>query len=428
MQGLKRFATVLGAVALTVPMLPAPDSSASNGVTFETIATIELPEGGAEIVTASPDGYRLAVSQSGGQSVVTLLLGKSPIVQQIDVSAFGEPTSVAFADNRTVLIAVKDDPNPGYLVVADIITGEIVSSIQIGIGPDSIAVALRRNLAVVAIEDEEEEVDDPTNPPPNIRPGSVQIVDFSQGFAENQLVVTSIPISLAGLPGVLMQNDPQPEYVAIDRAQSRAYVTVQENGAIAVINLFSKSVERVFATGITTHLADLTNNGTFSVTEMMAGRREPDGIAVSPDGRFLFTADEGDTSSEEPTDDDWSGGRTMSVFNAQTGALVTDTGSAIETAVIGAGLLNDGRSDDRGPEPENVVVFGTPFGRQIAAVALERSDAVIFFDVTNPTTPTFCGIVPVGDRPEGLVYLSNRNQLVVANEDDGTLSIVRVRG
>ncbi len=413
-------------VALAVfGLLAAVQSPVRAGFspTFEVVRTVRMPTGGAEIVAVSPNGKLAAVTQISGR-VQTLKLPNGKLKKAVDVSDFGEPTSVAFADDKTLFAVVLDDPNPGTLVIASAKKGKIISTLPLGIGPDSIAIDRTRKLAVISIEDEETEVDDPYScPPENTRPGSIQIVDFSQGFEADRLVLTTLPIDLSGLPNPGCPNDPQPELVAIDSAAGKAYVTVQENNALAVVDLTTKTIERVVSAETTTHLAYTNPDAPAAVTDPMTGRREPDGVAVSPDGRYLFTADEGDT--ETTGDGVFSGGRTMSVWDAETLEIVTDTGDQIERAVVEAGLIDSGRADAHGAEPEGVTVFAVD-GVTVAALTLERARAVIFFDVTVPTEPSYLAIVQVGTRPEGIVYVPSLRLVLTGNETSNDVTFIEV--
>jgi hypothetical protein len=98
------------------------------------------------------------------------------------------------------------------------------------------------------------------------------------------------------------------------------------------------------------------------------------------------------------------GGRSYSIWNAQTGALVYDSKDLIEQitanhptfgAIFNASNTtgapaSKNRSDDKGPEPEGVAV-STINGSTYAFVSLERIGGVMMFNVDNPNTPVFVG-------------------------------------
>jgi hypothetical protein len=100
----------------------------------------------------------------------------------------------------------------------------------------------------------------------------------------------------------------------------------------------------------------------------------------------------------------------------------------------------DNRSDNKGPEPEAIVVEYA-LGRWWAFIALERMSGVMLYDVCDPTSPVFVDwetsrdfTVPVADGadglgPEGLRFVSASDSptgsplLLVANEISGTLDV-----
>jgi hypothetical protein len=146
------------------------------------------------------------------------------------------------------------------------------------------------------------------------------------------------------------------------------------------------------------------------------------------------------------------GGRSFSILNAATGNMVFDSGDLLERIVkedpvYGAifNATNDennfkNRSDDKGPEPEAVIVKEIA-GQWYAFVALERIGGIVVFNVTDPTSPTFETYVnnrdttpgvenPEGDlAPEGVIYVAPEDNatgnglIVVANEVSSTISV-----
>ncbi|WP_153109399.1 choice-of-anchor I family protein [Propionivibrio limicola] len=111
------------------------------------------------------------------------------------------------------------------------------------------------------------------------------------------------------------------------------------------------------------------------------------------------------------------GGRSFSIWNATTGALVFDSGDAFEkkTAEIYGNDFNnnheendgDGRSDDKGPEPEALAI-GKIYDKTYAFVGLERMGGIMVYDITNPAAPTF------------VQYLNDRNLVVDPADNSGS--------
>jgi len=114
------------------------------------------------------------------------------------------------------------------------------------------------------------------------------------------------------------------------------------------------------------------------------------------------------------------GARSMSI-RAVDGTLVYDSGRILDTEAASRGVYDDGRSRDKGVEPEGVALLDIG-GRTYAFVGLERttSSTVAVFDITDPYHAEFLDmIVTAGDlSPEGLAVFGYRGNfyLAIANE------------
>lgn len=177
----------------------------------------------------------------------------------------------------------------------------------------------------------------------------------------------------------------------------------------------------------------------------------PDAATLQDDanlGRLKITTANGDTDTDGDFDTLYSyGARSFSVWNGSDGSLVWDSGDQFETITAAQvpAIFNsdqgdpdefDDRSDDKGPEPEGVVV-GQVGDAYWAFINLERIGGVMVYDVTDPTSPQFAFYEPSapGDlAPEGIVFIPAADSptgnplLVLANEDSGTVAIYTVSG
>ena len=128
-----------------------------------------------------------------------------------------------------------------------------------------------------------------------------------------------------------------------------------------MVNTASAKIENVFGLGTTTHMADIDDNAKVKFSTKITALREPDGIDISPDGKYLLTADEGDTdpkASKTLGKKPKGGGRTLSVFGAHRWQrLLLIRGSQLDEMAHTKGLYPDDRSDNKGSEPENVISF-----------------------------------------------------------------------
>lgn len=165
-----------------------------------------------------------------------------------------------------------------------------------------------------------------------------------------------------------------------------------------------------------------------------------------------FTADViGDTDNDGDVDELYSyGARSFSIWD-EAGNLVWDSGDAIEQYIAAnypsffncnSGLASkmDNRSDDKGAEPEAVVV-GKVGNKFYAFVGLERQGGIMVYDITDPTAPIFEQFVHSFDvqngtmvdiAPEGLLFVpaaeshNGKNMLIVSNEVSGTTTIYEI--
>lgn len=251
------------------------------------------------------------------------------------------------------------------------------------------------------------------------------MITFPNGdVLHGEHVELSLDMSHVG-NGAIYKHDPQPEYVAISPKGDKAAITLQENNAVAIVNIAEKRIENIFGLGTTTHKADVKKDGVVSFQDDMTARLEPDGVTWDPSGRFLITANEGDLGKNEFKDDVKSGGRNISVWSPA-GSLVYDSMNLIDEKVAAVGLYPDARSGNRGSEVENVAT-GIIKGNPILAVAAERANAVLFFDMTIPMFPVYIGLGPsAGAAPEGIHKINNRNLFVSADEVEGVLSFYHI--
>ncbi len=416
---------------------------------LSAVATYDTGLGGNGAEIISVRGDRGALSNAGDASFDLLDLGDilSPtLIQRVGPSpVLSDLNSLAIHPTKDLLLAVagkavsSTNPINGKVLAYRLSTGAFITEALVGIQPDAIAISPDGNYAVVANEAEAPDQND------NGGPGSISIIDLS-GFDPNaptplSVITLSLP-SQAGTPGfstgryddighLLIDNSPdtlEPESVAFSADSQFAFVSLQENNGIARVELSPPYTLTFFGLYSTTHLADLTNGGGYNPVETLTAWREPDGVTVLDiaGDRYIITADEGDTRPTA-TSAGVRGGRTVSLFRAADGSFVADTAGSLDDLAARWGRYPDNRSNRGGSEPE--VVDGILFnGQAIVAVGLERANAVVIIDVSQPQAPTLLSLIPTGAAPEG-VKLVARNQalyVLAANEVSGTLTIARV--
>lgn len=413
--------------ALMLPALAAPGESHGEAPYFTRVATLPAYTNSdvyasavAEISSVSPDGMTVYSTDAGGGRVgITDISDPSNPRPLGGVDVEGEPTSVyALEDYVLIVVDTTDgeftDPS-GHVSVLDADTHEVIRTIELGGQPDSIDITSTGSDAYIAIEnqrDEEftpeglEEGDIPQQPT-----GWLAHLDLS-GDVEGWDVER---IELAGLPGLTAAEDAEPEYVKVSPDDSRVVVTLQENNALAVIDVASGEVLTSFSAGsATVEDVDTEEDGDITLTETITEEREPDAIAWIDD-THVATADEGD----------WLGGsRTWTIFDVTTGEVTWNSGSQMDHLAVEIGQYPEKRSDAKGTEPEGIAV--APYGdRTLAFVGSERGNFVAVYDVTDPSAPVYQQALSSTPGPEGLLPIPERNLLVVSSEEDDAEAGVR---
>ena len=407
-------------------------------------------DGVAEIVAATPNGQTLFYTSAddGVLGVVDIANPSRPVLlPRVDVrmQGVGEPTSVAISpDGRFALVALRMDDDVanarrGFVRVFNISNPRAVThvkDISVGIGPDSLALhgSGKTLRAVVAIEDEEtiaEGKDKGDATLGGMRPGRIDVVGLQDLYGGRSSGVQSIELvnALRALPDAVYPNDPQPEFVSIHPGSHKAVVSLQENNAIAVVDLSHPTLARlegVFSAGTVQRngSADLKKDKDISLTESLTARREPDGVAWVAPGVFAM-ASEGDGKKDK--NGVWPGGRGFTLMDTQ-GRVVFETGDRTERNALAHGHYPDARSGAKGVEMESVA-SGVFDGTAHLLVGSERGSFVEVYRLDDLKQPTLVQLLPTGASPEGLTTVSGRadkQQLfVTANEKDNSLNIYR---
>ena len=440
----------------------------------------------AEIVAFDPSVDRLYIANSiaGKLDIVNFANPAAPVaITSINITTYGGINSIV-AHDSIIACAIESVPaqNNGKVVFFDY-NGNYINQVEVGPMPDMITNANVTNVGFTAYNGQEVA----------LRAQGIRVFSSSASVAQ----------------------DFEPEYIAVSEDNTKAYVSLQENNALVTIDLATNSIISLSALGYSSYSGASGNamdasdqSGAVLITGNLPikGAYMPDAMTYKTIGGqgLLFTANEGDSrefgsvidanrissatfnnvldatafpdqsilrnnkflgrlsalkySGDTDGDGDYDelhvmGGRSYSIWNAQTGALVYDSKDLIEQitanhptfgAIFNASNTtgapaSKNRSDDKGPEPEGVAV-STINGSTYAFVSLERIGGVMMFNVDNPNTPVFVGyannrsttlsgpdlgaegiiIIPAADSPNG------KTLVILANEVSSTLSIYQV--
>ena len=243
---------------------------ALTGTEIDVKALVEAEDstfqyGDMTSVAISPDSTTLAAalqaqgSNDAGRVALFTCEEDGTLTLEALVETGAQPDMVTFAGDGVVLTADEGEPREGY--------GEDIAD-------------PKGSVTVVDVEAQESTV-----------------VDFSAFDSQrDQLAEDGIVLKKGSAPSV----DLEPEYIAV--SGGKAYVTLQENNAIAVLDIESQAFEGVYSTGFEDHSTtaiDLDKKDDAydpQTYESLLGIRMPDGIAAfTVEGTtYLVTANEGD--------------------------------------------------------------------------------------------------------------------------------------
>ena len=268
-----------------------------------------------EVVAYDPDSKRLFSSSAVG-GYLDIIDFSNPkalhLIKSVEINSYGGITSVAV--NNGILALASPNPNQeldGSVVFFDT-DGNFKSQVTVGALPDMITFSPDGTKVLTANEGQ------PTFDYSIDPEGSVSIIDVTPGLENiSQANVTTLYFTEYNvLESVLiaegvrklklsstLSQDFEPEYITINESSTRAWVTLQENNAIAEIDLQTLSVTDIWALG--TKDVNVPGNG-FDISdnnnEILIANWPiqafyiPDAVAHYSVGNknYIITANEGD--------------------------------------------------------------------------------------------------------------------------------------
>lgn len=512
----------------------------------EKISIVELgsyktkifDESAAEIAAYNPQNKSLYVV-NGSKNSIDIIDISSPVrpikTGELKADSFGTGIQSIDTANGIVAVAVErkdknnyNKQNNGLVAFFDAKTNKHIKNVEVGSLPDMVKFTKNGNKLLVANEGEPclHYMCDPE--------GSISIIDIENGienskhslltfkeYTAKELRAKDVRIKANTKPA----NDLEPEYISISEDGKTAWVALQENNALAIIDIENNTIKDIVGLGYKDHLK--VNNGfdgsdkdkTINIKNWpVYGMYQPDGITsckingkdyvltanegdgreYSEDdkeinynnnandetkvskvkldlksfpnakllqdnkkgiGRLNIAKDMGDIDNDGDYDKIYSfGARSFSIFDAN-GKFVADSGDQFEKITAKRFPKNfnasntknkiDNRSDNKGPEPENVVCYKKDKATY-ALIGLERIGGIMIYNISNPKKPKFVEYVsnrdfsqnpktaiPMGKGgdlgPEGLLLIPakispNKKDLFVSiNEVSGTTTIYEIK-
>ena len=291
-----------------------------------------LGAGAAEIVAYDKHSRRLFVINAAASSVDILSVRnpQSPsLVKRLDLAALGSPNSVDVHDGVMAIAIqapVKTDPGVVAFYTTD---GVALGAARVGSLPDMLVFTSDGRHVLVANEAEPSGYGSAADVDPE---GSVSIVrvprnknewkkfgaahvrtaDFRQ-FNGQEASLRAEGLRIFG-PGASAAQDFEPEYIAVSADSRKAYVTLQENNAIAVVDIEKAKVLQLLPLGFKDYGATPAVSASYewenlpSIGKTAAGQKMTlggfSGLAfegTTRDGRLKFITHTDRGPNAEPT-------------------------------------------------------------------------------------------------------------------------------
>ncbi len=278
-------------------------------------------KGGSEIVAYDKTSQRMFTTNGAANKIDIIDISdvSNPVlIKQIDLSGYGSGVNSVASQNGIVAVAVEIKSSDGLRsnangkVVLFDANGNFEQAITVGFLPDMVTFNEDGSKLIVANEGE-------PNGDYSIDPkGSIGVITIADGsyvdvdFASIALTdaADGTQVRLGDTPSNDQAKDLEPEYVAV--SGQYAYVTLQENNALAKLDLTNNTLEYVKSFGAkswqpgSSNRIDIEEEGVINMKSYagLYGLYMPDSIAAfeSNGATYLVTANEGD-GREYPVDD-----------------------------------------------------------------------------------------------------------------------------
>ena len=404
--------------SLTIPA----ENMDSNNINLSAIGTFS--GSGAEIVAHDPNTQRLFVTTGDTVEIIDISNPANPVkVSEIDITVIGGGVNSVAVNNGIVAVAVEANTaqDPGIVAFYDT-DGNFQSSVTVGALPDMLTFTPDGTKILVANEGEPS--DDYTVDPN----GSISIVDISNGignptvteagftgFNDQKQALINKGVRIFGNDGAAtVAQDLEPEYIAVSADGTTAIVTLQENNAIAVVDIESATVVDVLPLGVKDHskgqpnltqyqFSDLPVLGTTAtVNPSDSSQTTPgqdillgglsglfyDGVAANGNLKFVTVPDRGPNGDPTDVDNDGENERPFALpdyqarvvkfeLNESTGAI-ENVSEVLLTREDGTTPIT-GRPNIPGVDEEPVDLFGNllgydEFGADLEGIVINPTD------------------------------------------------------
>jgi hypothetical protein len=296
-----------------------PQAAPAPSISLEKIGQYAGGGTGAAEITAYDHVSRRLFVVNGARGTVDVLDLSSPasptLVSTIAVAQSGASANSVATHDGVVAVAIEADDKqaPGTVAFYRAATLQLVSRVRVGALPDMVTFSKSGRYVLVANEGE---------PSPDYRndpEGSISIIDAASlesptvvqvgfsAFNDQAASLRSAGVRIFG-PGASVAQDLEPEFIAIAEDETVAWVTLQENNALAIVDIPGAVVRQIVPLGHKDHALagnaldvsdrDGPDGGPLvSIrTWPVLGMYQPDAIAAyrANGETYLVTGNEGD--------------------------------------------------------------------------------------------------------------------------------------
>ncbi len=246
---------------------------------LSTYYTGVFDESAAEIISYDAESQRLFFTNANSNSLTILDItnpAQPTLVREVSMTPYGGGINSVAVYDGLIAAAVENDPKTdnGRVVLMDS-SGFVLNTIEVGVLPDMIVFSPDGKTLLTANEGE-------PNDDYSIDPeGSVSIIDLSGGFSnpvhtlitfesfnDKKSNLLNRGIRLFG-PNASVAQDLEPEYIAVTEDGTTAYVSLQENNGLAVIDLTLNALVDILPLGYKDHNAGTPVLNSFILNELI---------------------------------------------------------------------------------------------------------------------------------------------------------------
>ncbi|MEE9383956.1 MAG: choice-of-anchor I family protein [Nannocystaceae bacterium] len=308
-------AHTLAATMLVTTIWATPASAHVTLVPLGSFASGTFDASAAEVVAHDAHTQRLFVTnfEAATLDVLDIAHPNTPYLEfQIDLTPFGDHANSVAVRRGLVAVAIEpEDPQAPGLAVFFSADGVFLNQVTVGAMPDMLTFTPDGRRVIVANEGEPN--DDYTVDPQ----GSVSVIDLRHGVGRLNVRTANFnafnngsidpAVRIFG-PGATVAQDLEPEYVSVSSNSRWAWITLQENNAMALLDVRRAKIRNVWPLGFKNHalegnaLDPSNKDKAISIANWpVEGMYQPDEIATyrHHGHNYVVMANEGDARDYE---------------------------------------------------------------------------------------------------------------------------------